>query len=379
MDNGRDYYDILGVPRTASEAEIKKAYRSLARQYHPDINKSADAEARFKEINEAYQILSDQQKRAAYDRFGHAGVSGAGGFSGGADFGFGAFDDLFESFFGGFGRRSAGRQGPAVGESLKVSLTLEFQEAVFGCEKEIEITRREVCTHCNGSGAEPGTQPMRCPQCNGSGEVRRVQQSILGSFVNVGACPRCNGTGEVITTPCSVCRGSKRVPVPRKLMVEVPAGVNDGMQIRLASEGEPGERGGPPGHLYVVLSVKKHPFFERNENDIYLQLNINVAQAALGDRVCVPTLDGEEELAIPAGTQTGKTFRLRGKGVPHLRRAARGDQYVVTQVVVPTELTNEQRELFAALGRTLGKEVLPQNEKNLLERVIEAIGDAFKN
>ncbi|MBC7223548.1 MAG: molecular chaperone DnaJ [Anaerolineae bacterium] len=380
MDNGRDYYEILGVPRDATEQEIKKAYRRLARQYHPDVNKSPEAEARFKEINEAYQVLSDPEKRAAYDRFGHAGLSGAGVFGdfGFGDFGFGGIDDLFESFFGGFGRRTAARRGPVKGENIRIHLTLDFEEAVFGCEKEVEVTRLETCTHCRGTGAEPGTQSIRCPQCNGTGEVRRVQQTLLGSFVNVSTCPRCGGTGEVVLTPCTVCRGDKRVPVTRKLLVEIPAGVSDGTQIRLAGEGQPGLRGGPPGNLYVALSVREHPFFKRQGDDIYLQLNINVAQAALGDKVRVPTLDGEVELTIPPGTQTGQTFRLRGKGVPHLRRNGRGDQYVVVQVVVPTRLTPEQRELFTKLGRTLGREVVPQGEKSLLERVLEAIGDAFK-
>jgi molecular chaperone DnaJ len=380
MDDGRDYYEILGVPRDASEQEIKKAYRRLARQYHPDVNKSPEAEARFKEINEAYQVLSDPEKRAAYDRFGRAGLSGMGGFGdfGFGDFGFGGIDDLFEGLFGGFGRRTSARRGPVKGENIQVTLTLDFEEAVFGCEKEIEVTRLETCPHCQGTGAEPGTQPIRCPQCNGTGEVRRVQQSLLGSFVSVNTCPRCGGTGEVVVTPCTVCRGAKRVPVTRKLAVEIPPGVTDGTQIRLAGEGQPGLRGGPPGNLYVVLSVREHPYFKRRGDDIYLQLNINVAQAALGDKVRVPTLDGEVELTIPPGTQTGQTFRLRGKGVPHLRQNGRGDQYVVVQVVVPTRLTPEQRDLFMKLGRTLGREVVPQNEKTLWERVLEAIGDAFK-
>ncbi|MGQ9459429.1 MAG: DnaJ C-terminal domain-containing protein, partial [Anaerolineae bacterium] len=214
--------------------------------------------------------------------------------------------------------------------------------------------------------------------CNGTGEVRRVQQSFLGSFISVNTCPRCGGTGEVVVTPCTVCRGAKRVPVTRKLAVEIPPGVTDGTQIRLAGEGQPGLRGGPAGNLYVVLSVREHPYFKRRGDDIYLQLNINVAQAALGDKVRVPTLDGEVELSIPPGTQTGQTFCLRGKGVPHLRQNGRGDQYVVVQVVVPTHLTPEQRDLFVKLSRTLGREVVPQNEKTLWERVWEAIGDAFK-
>jgi len=378
MNDGKDYYQILGVPKNATDQDIKKAYRKMARQYHPDVNSAPDAEARFKEINEAYQVLSDPQKRAAYDRFGHAGVSGMGGVGDFGGFGFGTFDDLFETFFGGFGRRTGARQGPMKGNNVKASLTLDFEEAVFGCDKEVEVTRMEACSHCGGTGAEPGTQPIRCPQCNGTGEVRRVQQSFLGSFVNVSNCPRCGGTGEVIPTPCSVCRGAKRVPVPRKLMVEIPPGVSDGIQIRLSEEGEPGLRGGPAGSLYVVLSVRDHPFFKRQGDDIYLQLDINVSQAALGDEVRVPTLEGEVDLAIPAGTQTGKTFHLRGKAVPRLQSSGRGNQYVVIQVAVPTSLTAEQRELFLELSQTLGREIVPQNGKGILERVFEAIGDAFK-
>ncbi len=367
MSSKRDYYDVLGVGRSASQDEIKKAYRKLARQYHPDVNKSPDAEAKFKEINEAHEVLSDQEKRATYDRFGHSGVQGRwGDFS---DFGFGGFSDIFDLF--GFGPRTRARRAPRRGTDLRYDLTISFEEAVFGCEKELEIPRYETCPRCRGSGAEPGTSPIRCPQCNGTGEVRRTQQSILGSFINVSTCPRCRGEGEIVTTPCTECRGQKRVRVTRTISVKVPAGVDNGTQIRLAGEGEPGTRGGPPGNLYVVLSVKSHRYFRRQDHNIILELAINVAQAALGDEVMVPTIEGEEKLVIAGGTQTGKVFRLRGKGVPYLRRNGRGDQLVIVQVAIPTDLSDEQKELFGDLAKTLGKEVIPQEEKGLLEKIVD--------
>ncbi len=372
MSVKRDYYDVLGVERQATHEEIKKAFRRLARQYHPDVNKSPDAEGRFKEINEAYEVLSDQDKRAMYDRFGHAGPqTGFGGFSDVG--GFGGIEDIFESFFGG-ARTSTARRGPSRGADLRYDLTIEFQEAVFGCEKEIGVARHEACPVCNGSGAEPGTAPIRCPQCNGTGEVRRQQQTFLGSFVQVTTCPRCQGEREIITSPCNNCRGRKVVQVERSISVKIPAGVDDNTRIRLAGEGEPGERGGPPGNLYVVLHVKPHPFFRREDKDILLELGINVAQASLGDKIKVPTLEGEEELTIPAGTQTGEVFRLRGQGVPFLRRNGRGDQLVVIQVMTPTRLTAKQKELLAELGKTLGKEVVQQSEKGFFDKFKDALG-----
>jgi len=372
MSAKRDYYELLGVGRQATDAEIKTAFRRLARQYHPDVNKNADAETRFKEINEAYEVLSDREKRTMYDRFGHAGQQA--GFGGYGDFsGFGGIDDIFESFFGGM-RTSTARRGPARGTDLRYDLSIEFAEAVFGCEKEIVVPRHETCPTCHGSGAEPGTQPIRCPQCNGTGEVRRQQQTFLGSFVQVTPCPRCQGEREIVTSPCNECRGRKVIQVERPIMVKIPAGVDDGTRIRLASEGEPGERGGPAGNLYVVLQVKAHPHFRREGNDILLELGVNVAQAALGDKVQVPTLDGDEELAIPAGTQTGETFRLRGKGVPHLRRNGRGDELVMVQVLTPTKLTARQKDLLAELGKTLGKEVVQQSEKSFFDKFKEALG-----
>jgi molecular chaperone DnaJ len=374
MSSKRDYYEVLGVSRGADREEIKKAYRRLARQYHPDVNKSGDAEERFKEINEAYEILSDDQKRAMYDRFGHAGTRvDAGGFD---DFGFGGFADIFEDFFTGFGVRTgaSARRGPRRGADLRYDLTLTFEEAVFGCEKELELPRNEVCPHCKGSGAEPGTQPIRCPQCNGTGEVRRVQQSILGSLVNVTTCPRCHGEGEVITTPCNECHGTREVRRTRKIEVKIPAGVDDGTQIRLAGEGEAGVHGGPPGNLYVILKVKPHRYFRRQEQDLYLDLSINIAQAVLGDEIEVPTLEGSELLTIPPGTQSGETFHIRGKGVPHLQRHSRGDLLVTVHVRIPTALTENQRYLFQELARTLGKEVTPQGEKSFFDKVKNAFG-----
>jgi len=368
------------VPRDADDNAIKGAYRRLARQYHPDVNKAADAEERFKEINEAYEVLSDADRRAAYDRYGHAGTQGfpggAGGFGGA---GFPGFNDIFEEFFGGFGgMRGAGAQrGPARGADLRYDLEITFQEAVFGTEKEIEIIRQELCPTCNGSGAEPGTKPIRCPQCNGTGEVRRAQQTILGQFVSVTTCPRCNGEREIATSPCAECRGQKRVRATRKLMVSIPAGVDDGMRIRLANEGEPGERGGPSGSLFVILSVRSHPVFQRQENDIVLELPVNIVQAALGAEIEVPTVDGPERINLKAGTQHGEVLRIKGKGVPILRTSRRGDQLVVVKVVVPEKLNDKQRKLLHELGNSLGLESLGKDNRSLFEKIIDSVGNAL--
>lgn len=372
MEKKRDYYEILGVSRTATQEEIKRAYRQLARKYHPDVSTEPDAEARFKEINEAYQVLSDPEKRAAYDRYGHAGPPGVG-----FDFGFRDPFEIFEEVFGdlGFGFRTSRRRGPRRGADLRYDLRLRFEEAVFGCQKEIEIARWESCPNCRGSGAEPGTTPVRCHECNGTGQVRQVQHSLFGAFVNVMTCPVCGGAGEVVRTPCRQCQGTGRVHVLRRLTVNIPAGVDTGTQIRLAGEGEPGERGGPPGNLYIVLEVEPHPYFRRQGDDLIVELGINVAQAALGARVTVPTLEGEEQIDIPPGTQTGAIFRLRGRGVPHLRREGRGDLLILTRVEVPTKLTREQRELFQKLAATLGGEsVVEIRPPTFLERLREALG-----
>ena len=374
----RDYYEILGVSRNATQVEIKRAYRRLARQYHPDVSNDPDAEERFKELNTAYEVLSDPDKRARYDRFGHAGVNADAGFGGFGMGGFGGLDDIFEEFFGaGFagGSRRRSRRGPGRGRDLSYELTIDFEEAVFGTEKEIEIPRQEVCEECRGTGAAPGTSPSRCPECGGTGEVRTVRQTFLGSMINVNTCPRCRGRGEIITTPCPVCQGSGKTRVTRRLKVNIPAGVDDGMKIRIQGEGEPGQNGGPPGNLYVIINVRPHKYFKRRNHDILLEITINVAQAALGDTITVPTVDGEAELTIPPGTQTGESFRLRGKGFPRLRRdgtsAGRGDQWVIVQVVVPKHLTPEQRELFEALAETLDTNIIPPQSKGFFDRVLD--------
>jgi len=373
----RDYYEVLGVAKGAGADDIKKSYRKLARQFHPDVNKAPDAEAKFKELSEAYEVLSDDDKRAAYDRYGHAAVDGSapggtGGFSG--DFtGFGGLGDIFEEFFGFGGQRggsaSTSRRTPRRGADLRFDMTITFDEAAFGLEREIDVARYETCPRCTGKGAEPGTTPNKCGTCNGTGEVRRVQQSILGSFVNVTTCPTCRGEGETISMPCSQCRGNKKIRVTRRLNVKVPPGVDTGTQIRLASEGELGEFGGPPGNLYVVLNVTPHKFFRRREDDVVMEVQVNVAQAALGDEIVVPTLDGDEKISIPGGTQTGRVITIKGKGIPHLRRQGRGDQLVVVQVAVPTNLTSDQRKLFGELAKTLGKEVIPQSEKGFIDKL----------
>ena len=372
-DGKQDYYEILGIPRNASGDGIRSAYRTLARQYHPDVSNEPGAEAKFKEINEAYQVLSDSEKRGIYDRYGHAGLGqgGMGGFEGFG--GFGSFADIFEDFFG-FGTARGTRQGPRRGGDLRYDMEISFEEAVFGCQREIEVARRDTCPNCRGTGAEPGTTPVRCPECNGTGQIRRAQQSIFGSFVNVTTCPRCGGRGEIVTTPCTECRGAQRLERIRNLAVDIPPGVDDGMRVRLAGEGEAGTHGGPAGNLYVVLHVKPHPYFRRRDDDILLNININFAQAALGDGILVPTLNGEERLTVPPGTQAGTVFRLRNKGVPNLRGSGSGDQIVIVSVAVPTSLDEEQRHLLVELGKTLGHEITPQGGKGFFDRLKEALG-----
>ena len=371
----RDYYETLGVGRSATPEELKAAFRNLARKYHPDINKEPDAEDKFKEMNEAYAVLSDPEKRAAYDRYGAEGLRGMGGMP---DFTTVDFSDLFEELFGfgGFGggsSRSRRRNTPRRGADLSYTVQLSFEEAVFGVDKEIEITRDEICTTCRGSGAEPGTTPTRCTTCGGRGEVRQVRQTFLGSMVQVTTCPTCNGSGEVVSSPCHTCRGRGQERKTVHKVVSIPAGVDNGTQIRLAGEGQPGENGGPNGNLFMELSVKPHQFFHRREDKIMLNLSINISQAALGAEVEVPTLDGKSKLTIPSGTQPGKVITLKGKGVPRLRGSGRGDQLVMIEVEVPTRLTSEQRALFEELAHTLGSEVKPQ-EKSFVDKLKEVLG-----
>ncbi len=369
----RDYYEVLGVPRSASEDELKSAFRGLARKCHPDVSDAPDAEEKFKEINEAYAVLSDSEKRAAYDRFGHAGVNTQGM----PDFTNIDLSDILEGIFGfgGFGgmgtRRS--RNTPRRGADLSSRIKLTFEEAAFGIEKEIQITRDETCHTCQGTGAKPGTAPKSCPNCNGQGEVRQVHQTLLGSMVQVVTCPRCNGSGEVIETPCPTCngRGLERKTVAK--MVSIPAGVSNGVQIRLAGEGQPGLNGGPRGNFYLEVEVEKHAFFRRSGDDVLLDLDINITQAVLGDEIRVPTLNGEVDLRIPPGTQPGKVFRLRDRGIPHLRGSGRGDELVTVSVQIPTRLTTEQRKLFEQMAETMDPDIKIQ-EQSFFDKLRDVFG-----
>ena len=372
----RDYYEVLGVDRSATEEEIKKAYRRLARQYHPDVNKAPDAEEKFKEVKEAYEVLSDPQKRANYDRFGHADPNqgmGGGGFSG--DFGgFGGFGDIFDMFFGG-GSSRRNPNAPQRGADLQFSLEVEFKDAVFGKEEEIQIPRTELCDDCHGSGAKPGTKPEVCSACRGTGQQETVQSTPFGRIVNRRTCPACGGQGTIIRQRCAACSGTGRVKRMRRIHIRIPAGVDDGSQLRIAGEGEPGLRGGPPGDLYIVIRVKPHEFFEREGDDIYCEVPLTFTQAALGDEIEVPTLTERVKLRIPPGTQTGTYFRLRGKGVPRLRRGGSGDQHVRVVVVTPTNLTERQKELLRELGKELGArpvEVTHDKHRSLFDRMKKA-------
>ncbi len=354
-ESKRDYYEILGVGRDATAADVKKAYRVLARKYHPDLNKETNAEAQFKEVSEAYEVLSDADKRQMYDRFGHAGVGGAaGGYDpfGGGFSGSDIFSSIFDAFVGQGQRGGSGQRTGIRGSDLRYHLELEFEEAIFGTDKELNFSRLEECITCAGVGAEPGTDPVKCPKCNGQGEVRT--RAPIFNMLTVMTCDECGGSGKKIAVPCRDCRGQGRRQRSRTLNVKIPAGVDEGAQIRMRGEGEGGARGGPAGDLFVTLAIKEHEVFQRSGNDIVLELPLNIAQAALGSELQIPTLEGESELDIPAGTQSGELFRIRGKGVPFLRGNGRGDQIVVTKVVVPTKLTERQRDLLRQLSAELG-------------------------
>jgi molecular chaperone DnaJ len=351
----RDPYQVLGVQRGASEAEIKRAFRKLAQQWHPDVNTEPEAQERFKEINDAYQILSDPERRQRYDMFGRAGVDGnAGGPGGNAGFeGFGGFSDIFDAFFGGAAGGGAARRGrPQPGADLRYDLRITFEEAVKGADKEIEFRVLGRCETCAGSGAKEGTAPITCPQCQGRGEVRSVRQTMLGQMVNVSACPKCGGEGKIVEDPCPTCHGDGRTERKRSLRVTIPPGIDEGHQIRLTNEGEVGPRGGPPGSLYVAVHVAPHPTLKRDGTELFYEAHVSIAQAALGTRITVPTVDGDEEVEIKAGTQPETEIRLRGKGVPSVRRSgSRGDLHVLVDVVVPTKLSKKQRELLEAYAK----------------------------
>ena len=358
MTMKRDYYEVLGVPRNATEEEIKRAFRRLAFQYHPDHNKDPEAEERFKEINEAYQVLSDGEKRANYDHYGQAeGVSGF------PDFGFGGLGDIFESFFG-FGGSpfgtAAAQRTPQKGNSLRAHLTLSFEEAVFGCSREIELERVESCPICHGLGSKPGTNPQTCPECQGTGRVRKVHQSLFGHFTHIITCPRCSGNGTVITDPCSRCRGKGQVKVSKKSTVNIPAGVDDGYTMVIDGEGDVGLYGGRAGDLYISLTVKPSKLFRREGSDIIYELPLNFVQVALGDEVEVPSLDGRIKLDIPPGTQSGKAFHLKGKGTPRTNGRGRGEEIVIVRVVTPEHLDRKQRQLFQELAKILPHPKLPR-------------------
>lgn len=359
----RDYYDVLGVGKNSSADDLKSAFRKLARQFHPDVSTEADAEEKFKEINEAYAILSDENQRAAYDRFGHAGVNGNA--RGGPDFGNIDLSDLFGEMFGfgfGGGRGGARQNRPRKGRNLQQSVTLTFEESVFGVEKEISITRDEVCERCDGSKSEPGNSPETCPTCDGRGEVRQARQTLFGSMMQVSTCPACQGNGEIIKTPCKQCRGTGHERKNRSKTVSIPGGVDHGTQIRMSNEGQPGAFNGPPGDLFISLKVRPHEYFKRKDYDIILNLDINIAQAALGADVTIPTVDGDDKLHIPRGTQPGKILTLKNKGIPHLRSDRRGDQLIIINVETPTKLSDDQEQLLAQLAESLGSEVRPQTK-----------------
>ena len=347
----RDYYDILGVQKNASADDIKRAYRNLARKYHPDVNKESGAADKFKEINEAYQVLSDQNKRSQYDYYGSAG--GQGGFNqGGFDFGeqfsgfegFGQFSDIFDVFFGGErGGRSSGRER---GDDLRYDFRITLEEAARGIEKEIEVHHLTTCPTCKGTGAKPGTNPVKCSACKGSGQVRKTQKTILGSFTQVVACPTCRGTGQVITATCEYCHGDGRVKKSHKIKVKIPAGIDSGQRLRVAGAGNSGSKGGPPGDLYVFIQVEAHPLFNRDGDNLYYRTKISFVQAILGDEIKIPTLEGEAILKIPPGTQPNTNFRLKGKGLPSLEGRERGSLYILAEIDIPAKLSKGQEELL---------------------------------
>lgn len=374
----RDYYEVLGVARDASDEEIKRAFRKAAQRHHPDVDKSDGAEQRFKELNEAYRVLGDRQRRTAYDMFGHAGVDAASAGSGGGfegfGGGFGPFGDIFDAFFGGTAAGARQRRRVVAGADLRYDLTIDFAEAVSGVTREITFPTLVTCDVCNGSGGEPGTEPERCPECNGTGERRRVSQTILGQMVNITACPRCNGEGRIIATPCEHCQGDGRVRQDRTLEVRVPAGIDSGQRIAIEGQGEAGPRGGPPGDLYVQVTVRDHPELVRRGTELYFELPLTFAQAALGATVSVPTVEGHEELEVPAGTQSGTEIKLRGRGVPRLRGSGRGDLHVIATVVVPAKLSKKERDLLKQLDEVSGPAVLPKAREGLFDRLRDMFG-----
>lgn len=393
MADKRDYYEVLGVDRGADDATLKKAYRKLAKKYHPDMNPGdKDAEQKFKEATEAYGILSDPEKRKAYDQFGHAafengGAGGAGGFGGfgGFDFNGGDMGDIFGDIFGdlfGGGRSRRTNNGPMKGANLRAVVHITFQEAVFGCEKELELTLKDTCKTCNGTGAKPGTSPETCSKCNGTGQVVYTQQSMFGMVRNVQTCPECNGTGKVIKEKCTNCRGTGFTSSRKKIQVSIPAGIDDGQSIRIREKGEPGTNGGPRGDLLVEIQVARHPIFQRQDMNIFSTAPITYAQAALGGTIRINTVDGDVEYEVKPGTQTDTKIRLKGKGVPSLRnKNVRGDHYVTLVVQVPTKLSESAKEALRAFDAACGnrpaaaKGTEKEKKKSFMDKLKETFED----
>ena len=375
--NNTEYYDRLGVSKDASQDEIKRAYRKMSKKYHPDINKEPGAEEKYKEVQEAYETLSDDQKRAAYDQYGPDGANGFGGqggfggFDGGA--GFGGFEDIFSSFFGGGATRNP--NAPRQGDDLQYRVNLSFEEAIFGAEKEVHYNREATCKTCSGSGAKPGTSPVTCGRCHGQGVINVDTQTPLGMMRRQVTCDVCHGTGQEIKEPCQTCHGTGHEKQSHKVSVKIPAGVETGQQIRLAGQGEAGFNGGPYGDLFVIINVNPSDKFTRDGSTIYYTLNISFVQAALGDTVEVPTVHGNVEMTIPAGTQTGKTFRLKGKGAPRLRVGSQGDQHVTVKIVTPTKLNDAQKEALLAFAKASGDEKIAPQKKGFFNKVKDALED----
>ncbi|MBF1719019.1 MAG: molecular chaperone DnaJ [Streptococcus salivarius] len=375
--NNTEYYDRLGVSKDASQDEIKRAYRKMSKKYHPDINKEPGAEEKYKEVQEAYETLSDDQKRAAYDQYGPDGANGFGGqggfggFDGGA--GFGGFEDIFSSFFGGGATRNP--NAPRQGDDLQYRVNLSFEEAIFGAEKEVHYNREATCKTCSGSGAKPGTSPVTCGRCHGQGVINVDTQTPLGMMRRQVTCDVCHGTGQEIKEPCQTCHGTGHEKQSHKVSVKIPAGVETGQQIRLAGQGEAGFNGGPYGDLFVIINVNPSDKFTRDGSTIYYTLNISFVQATLGDTVEVPTVHGNVEMTIPAGTQTGKTFRLKGKGAPRLRGGSQGDQHVTVKIVTPTKLNDAQKEALLAFAKASGDEKIAPQKKGFFNKVKDALED----
>lgn len=381
MKVSKDYYEVLGVDKSASADEIKKAYRTLAKKYHPDLNDhSAEAEEKFKEVNEAYSVLGDAEKRSNYDTYGSAdGAAGFGGGSGSGFGGFGGFEDIFETVFNsGFGgsTRQKNPNAPRRGSDIQYDLTISFEEAVFGCKKQIEVVRNEKCTECGGTGGKPGTEPKTCQNCKGTGEVRETVNSLFGRTVRIGVCPKCNGAGKIYDAYCPKCNGAKVNRVKRRININIPAGIDDNQSIPLRGQGNPGENGGPNGDLYVVINIKRHEIFQRDGYDLYCSVPVTFVDAALGREIDIPVVDGTMKYKLPEGIQSGTQVRIRNQGVTHLNSAARGDLYITITVETPTKLSKKEKEILEKFDEASGGEdsySRIKNHKSILKKFAESV------